>query len=525
MTNQVIPLDEQYAMTPGLARGSLRNRVLSGLLAGIVGGIVFGILVPPQPNWGAHLVISTLLGILFGALIGDKVQSAGAGFVWGEAFGLLWWLVGVLTLMPLVGGQGVLWSAEAVPTLVPHLLGQIAAYGAVLGYSYYWFTRWLMKFTPPTDAVAAMTPGVAPRKAPMSHAIVPHWVRALIVGGLGGLLGSWVFVWGLVGSDFYAVVAGIVRSDSLAIGRLLHYFIGLVIGCSFGLLFDDEDQDPGSGLIYGINYGLFWWIIGPMILLSWLLGQDTRPYWTVATIQSFVPSFVGHILYGALVGWFYGLVNQLWRVLFIDSDPLNRTAEGVGPRSLRAILMGQAGGIIGGLLFTVVMAGIGALPRVGSLIGMTSPVTGFIVHLLISIIIGASYGLLFYRKASSYASEIALGLVYGWFWWVFGAVTLFALLLRQPVDWSLLAVTELYPSLVGHLLYGAGLAIFFQFLAQRYDDDSPVRLRRGGQLRQRSNQELTTAQAMPAVWMTILMLGIVLPLLMAVGNHVGSGGY
>ncbi len=518
MTNQAIPLREQPTSMPLLANSPLQSRLFSGLLAGMIAGIMYGVLVPPQPNWALHLVMSTLLGIVFGGLIGDKVRTAGAGLIWGEAFGLLWWFVGSLTIIPLLRGQGLLWSTNSVRELVPQLLGQIAAYGAVLGYSYYWLVSWLGTMgqrISNTGQAISDTLEKPRRQQPMAHTIVPAWVRALIVGGLGGLLGSWVFVWGVVGTDFYVVVAGIVRSDSLTVGRLLHYGIGLLIGCSFGLLFDHEDQDPGNGLIYGINYGLFWWIIGPMVLLPWLLGRDAQPYWTLATIQNFVPSFVGHILYGALVGWFYGVVNQLWRVLFVDSDPLNRTVEGVGSRWLRAILMGEAGGIIGGLLFTIVMVGDGALPRVGSLIGMSSPVAGFIVHLVISVLIGTSYGLLFYRKVSSYAAEITLGLIYGWFWWVLGAVTLFALLLKQPVDWSLVAVTSLYPSLIGHLLYGIGLAIFYQFLARRYAINSAVRLRHSEEQSKRREKLLMREQAMPAVSLTILMLGIALPLLIA----------
>lgn len=520
MTNQAIPYDGQRTIAPSLANASLQTRLLSGLLAGIAGGVVFGVLVPPQPNWGVHLVISALLGVLFGGVIGGGVRSAGAGLVWGQAFGLLWWPAGSLTLMPLLRGHGLLWSTDAAQAALPLLLGQIAAYGAVLGYSYFWLARWLSdREQKGGDKGRATANGLETpqRQVPMAHMIAPHWVRTLIVGGLGGLLGSWVFVWGLVGADFYALVAGIVRSDSLVVGRLLHYFIGLLIGCSFALLFEHEAQDPGNGLFYGIGYGLFWWIIGPLVLLPWLLGDDVRPYWTVAAIQSVVPSLVGHILYGALVGWFCDLANQLWQVLFVDSDPLNRMAEGVGPRGLRAILMGQAGGIIGGLLFTIVMAGIGALPRVASLVGMESSVAGFIVHLVISVIIGTSYGLLFYRKASGYSAEIALGLVYGWFWWVLGAVTLFPLLLGQPVDWSLSAVTALYPSLVGHLLYGVGLAVFFQFLARRYDADPLARMRRGRQQVNRTDKTAATGAA-AAVWAVILTLGIVLPLLI-VGSY------
>jgi len=156
---------------------------------------------------------------------------------------------------------------------------------------------------------------------------------------------------------------------------------------------------------------------------------------------------------------------------------------------------------------------------------MESPVAGFLVHLAISIFIGSSYGLLFYRKASSYAAELALGLVYGWFWWVFGAVTLFALLLRQPVDWSPQAVTFLYPSLIGHLLYGAGLAIFFQFLTRRYD---AVALGRARRIRQPTDTAAQARQTQPTavpVWIVILVLGVVLPLLIWTGGRGLEGGY
>ncbi|MDQ3250187.1 MAG: hypothetical protein M3Q45_13385 [Chloroflexota bacterium] len=522
MTDQAILFDQLPAMTSRTAGGSLRNRAIAGLLGGISGGIVFGLLVAPEAGWGVHLAISALLGILFGAVIGGSVHSAGSGLVWGQATGLLWWLAGPLTLLPLLRSQAVRWDADAVQMLLPQLLGLVAAYGALMGFSYAWFVDRLNRRLP--SPAAGSVPATAQRATPVAHPIVSRRVRALIVGGVGGLLGSWVFVWGLVGADFYTVVAEIVRSDSLAVGRTLHYLIGAIIGCSFGLLFDHEDQHPGNGLLDGINYGLLWWMIGPLILLPWLLGRDARPYWTLETVQRFVPSFVGHILYGALVGWFYGLVNGLWQVLFVDSDPLNRAAEGRGGRGLRAILMGQAGGMLGGLLFTVIMVGIGALPRIANLIGMASPVVGFLVHLAISVIIGMSYGLLFYRKASSYAAEIAQGLVYGWFWWVLGAVTLFALLLRQPVDWSLQSVTALYPSLVGHLLYGVGLAVFFQFLAQRYDAEPPIRAGRAGQAVQRIDKERHTARA-TAVCMLVLVLGVVLPLLMGLGGQTGGSGY
>ncbi len=498
---------------------SFPARIFAGLIAGLLGGLLFAWLVPPASGWPTHLLISACLGAIFGIALDHRVQSAGAGFVWGEAVAAIWWLGGSLTLLPLLKGEGLLWTASSAQAAFPQLMGLIAGFGAPMGFAYFWLVRVIDRSTP----IPTVHENGARRKKPTPQEIIPRWLRILILGGIGGLLGSWVFVWGLVGTGFYEVVAGIVRADSIAVGRLVHYAIGLLIGVSFGLLFDHDEQDAGSGILYGINYGLFWWMIGPMILLPILLGQEARPYWTIETARLFAPSFVGHVLYGALVGLFYGAIHSLWRVLFVDSDPLNRVSEGAGTRTLRALLMGQAGGILGGLLFTVIMLGLGVLPRVASLVGGSGWVLGFIVHLVISVIIGSSYGLLFYRKATSYSAEIGFGLVYGWFWWILGAVTLFAAILRQPINWSVATITGLYPSLIGHLLYGAGLAIFFQFLARRYDAPPPARTQRD--LRQiiHLQQDWISTRALSAVWLVTLLIGVIVPLLMWTAGGVGSG--
>jgi hypothetical protein len=222
---------------------------------------------------------------------------------------------------------------------------------------------------------------------------------------------------------------------------------------------------------------------------------------------------MAHILYGALVGLFYALINNLWRVLFIDSDPLNRTREGAGTRSIRGIVMGIVGGVIGGLLFTLLVAGVQSLPNIASLIQSDSMVAGLIVHLLISIIIGISFGLIFQDEAYSYGSSMAWGLTYGFLWWVLGAVTLFPYILRVPVVWTVERVISLYPSLLGHLLYGASLGFFFQLLARRYDQ----RLKKKQHYSKQSPPSAARrASGTPAaaLWAIALMLALILPLLL-----------
>jgi hypothetical protein len=359
---------------------------------------------------------------------------------------------------------------------------------------------------------------------PVGQRIVPAPAQAAIVGGLGGLLGSWFFALGIETAEFFPLVAAMMGSDSVVVGEALHYVIGTIIGLTFGLLFQRDIQGAGSALVWGMNYGLVWWIVGPMTLLPWFLGFQTHPDWSPSAGRAAFSALAAHLLYGALVGLFYALVNKLWNILFVDSDPLNRPLEGAGARGLRGGLMGLAGGIIGGLLFSLVMVGIGALPEVASLVGSQSPFTGFVVHLIISIIIGISYGLLFQQEAYSYGSGLAWGMVYGLLWWLAGGLTLFFVLLRQPVDWSLAAVLPFYPALVGHLLYGAGLGLFFQFLARRYDAALHSRPQRGsratplGHPTNRPSRFRTAGTPASALWAVMLTVGVMLPLLLAAGN-------
>ncbi len=497
---------------------SIRNRLLAGLLAGIVGGVMFGLLVPAPLGFGFNLVVSAVLGLLFGLTLGRHIRTPGSGLLWGEAFGLFWWLIGSLTLIPLLSGQGLAWTTTAVTQAFPLLLGQVVAFGSVLGLGTYLFIRLLTRMAPP-HSHSQPTDGTF--KRPMGQAIVPPLVQALIIGGFGGLFGSWLFAQGIEQAQFFPLVAQLMGSSSLVVGEWLHYLIGIVIGITFGLLFHHDVRGTGPGLVWGLSYGLIWWIIGPMTLMPLLLGVETRPDWSLSAAQAAFSALIAHLLYGALVGLFYALANRVWQLLFVDSDPLNRPLEAAGARGLRAILMGQAGGLIGGLLFTVVMAGIGALPDVASLVGGTSIFAGFLVHLIISLIIGSSFGLLFQREAYSYGAGLAWGLAYGVLWWLLGAVTLFSVLLRQPVDWSLAAVTALFPALIGHLLYGIGLGLFFQFLARRYDDTLSGWPQRGAQGTRLTTSNTTSSvpqiagTATPALWVVTLILGVLLPLLLS----------
>ncbi len=488
-------------------RDTLSVRVAAGLGAGLIGGIVYLWLAPTDVGTGAHIGLSALLGILFGWSSGERIHSPGAGFIWGAAFGLVWWLVGVLTIIPLLSGIGLGWTIGFARLAFPQLVGNLLAFGVVLGMSYSVLVAVLRRFSSrPSESSA--TP------APSGQARLPPAVRAMVIGGIGGLLGAWVFLRGIETAEFFPFAAGLIGAEGMMVGLFVHYSIGTIIGVSFGLLFHREVRGLGAGVIWGLAYGMLWWLIGPLTLAGWIsAGGMAPPDWSLAAAEGAFPPLLAHLLYGALVGLFYALANKVWQALFVDSDPLNRSIEGAGTRSVRGALMGQAGGVLGGLLFTIVMVGIDALPNVASLVGAESRVVGFIVHLIVAVTIGTTYGLLFQRESADYGAAMAWGMSYGFLWWLVGTNTLFALILRLPLDWSAEAVISEYPALVGHLLYGASLGLLFHFLVRRYAtprrSNAPAESALGD----------TTPAAAPAAWTIVLLLGTLLPLLIRAGGE------
>ena len=132
----------------------------------------------------------------------------------------------------------------------------------------------------------------------------------------------------------------------------------------------------------------------------------------------------------------------------------------------KQISYGIYGGLAGGLVFGAMMGMMGMLPMVGKLIGQPSAGVGFIVHLVNSAIIGVGFAFMLGRRATSIASGLRYGLLYGGAWWLLGPLTLMPLFLGMGlgVNWNATAAVNMLPSLVGHLIYGAILGLSYAAL-------------------------------------------------------------
>ena len=185
----------------------------------------------------------------------------------------------------------------------------------------------------------------------------------------------------------------------------------------------------------------------------------------------------------------------------------------VGARGLRILGRSLLSGIVGGLLFSLIMLQTGFLPYVAKLIGMDSNLAGFFVHLGIAQIIGTSYGLLFNRRSYDIGSALGWGVSYGFFWWILGPLTLMPLFLGRTPVWSVDVAAEAFPNLVGHLAYGAGLAITFYLLERRYSPWWIPRTQVQAKIIEERRQQVLSSA--PALWTLTAIIGLTLPILLA----------
>jgi len=459
----------------------------------LVGGLGGALSMGLSPLGAA---LGVLYGTLFALLTASRVDNPGAGLLWGLGYALVLWLAVPAGLFPLFQGRPHMAMLDTARAHFADLVAYLLYIGLPLGLTLGLWRSWRSG-----GALGAPAPSARGRFS------VP---RALVVGGIAGLAGGWAFAQWMAQVNFFIIVAGLVDSPSRGVGVALHYGIAAAIGASFGLLFQRDVRGLGSSLGWGLAYGLLWWFLGPLTLLPLL--QHHAPIWTYQHAGALFGSLVGHVIYGLLLGVIYAALDRLWVGFFIDADPLNREREGLGTRTLRSLGRGAAASVVGGLLFSLVMLATGELSRVAALVHQSSPVLGFVIHLGISALIGMSYGLLFEHEAPTIGLAVVWGLIYGLAWWFLGALTLFPLLLGGPFTWTVGVAGAALPSLVGHLLYGAGLAVTFLLLERR--QTAWARLDPRGAARE-SRRSRPIGTAAPALGLFVLGLGVLLPLVLA----------
>ena len=129
----------------------LSRAAVVGGLSGIVGGWAFGqwmakvnhfpliagLIHLSSPNAGValHFIFAFIIGASFGLFFQRDVRGYGSSLAWGLGYGIFWWFLGPMTLMPLWQGRRLDWSYQHAQELYGSLVGHIV-YGLIVGFVY-----------------------------------------------------------------------------------------------------------------------------------------------------------------------------------------------------------------------------------------------------------------------------------------------------------------------------------------------------------------------------------------------------
>jgi hypothetical protein len=336
-----------------------------------------------------------------------------------------------------------------------------------------------------------------------------RWGRAIVAGGLAGTIAGLAFSGWEYAGGYLPLLGGLPELQSQATAAILHFLVALLIGSIFGVLFQRDVRGYGSSMGWGLGFGIFLWFFGPLTVFPVVSGQPLD--WSREQGTALFGSLVGYIIYGLILGTVYAFLDRLWVRLFIQSDPLNREPEGLGFHFLRSVEWGGLAGLVGGLVSIPVMEATGILPRIGGLDTSFGGIRGPIIHLLVSSGIGMSYGFLFRDEAPSISLGVPWGFLFGLIWWYVGPLTLLPLILTGVYDWRASAAVALFPSLIGHLIYGGTTGFTFLWLERRYQRWLLLDPRIAAREQRRLRPVGTPA---PALWFFALGLGVLLPILL-----------
>ncbi|MCP4583098.1 MAG: hypothetical protein GY839_15925 [candidate division Zixibacteria bacterium] len=152
-------------------------------------------------------------------------------------------------------------------------------------------------------------------------------LKQIINGIYGGLAGGLVFgmMMGMMG--MLPMIGKMVGLPSAVAGLAVHMVNSAIIGSAFAFVLGRLATSIKSGLGYGLLYGGFWWLLGPLTLMPLFMGMGLGVNWTMAAAIKMMPSLMGHIIYGAILGIGYGWLSNRSAVSDTAGQPGLSTAK------------------------------------------------------------------------------------------------------------------------------------------------------------------------------------------------------
>ena len=142
--------------TATTTRNTTVGRMINGALGGLAGGVVFGAMMGMMGmlpmvasliksesafvGLGLHMVFSAIIGAGYGLVFGNQTTTLQQGLLWGAIYGVIWWVLGPMILMPLMMGMGLQFAGAFTAPMLKSLLGHVF-YGVIAGAFYAWYSH------------------------------------------------------------------------------------------------------------------------------------------------------------------------------------------------------------------------------------------------------------------------------------------------------------------------------------------------------------------------------------------------
>lgn len=133
--------------------------------------------------------------------------------------------------------------------------------------------------------------------------------KSIFFGITAGLVAGLVFTSFFLMSGMAEAVGSMIGLPNKLGGLIAHTLISIAGGVIFALLLGQLIHSWTTSIIWGILFGVALWLIGPMTLLPYILtNTPIFSKWTLIDLQANIPMFIGHVIYGAVLGIiFYAL--------------------------------------------------------------------------------------------------------------------------------------------------------------------------------------------------------------------------
>ncbi|HGG0583401.1 MULTISPECIES: hypothetical protein [Bacillus] len=124
----------------------------------------------------------------------------------------------------------------------------------------------------------------------------------------------------------------------------------------------------------------------------------------------------------------------------------------------KTIKIGIIGGIIGGIIFGIIMQMMGKIAMIAGMMGSSSLLSGWIIHMMISIIFGITFGLL----TSVIKNRLVLTIVFGVGIWIVGPLVIMPIMMGMRTNLLNAFAPQQLMTLGTHLFFSIIVAIAFK---------------------------------------------------------------